>query len=117
MGTSSGAYELNHECATSVSRFYKIVVKKQLYLHFALYKLISFYDISLVGLCIHPIERKHWSELLKILTRTSCLGNAKCIIFYIYLRRKEIILIFFRHFVEHPAKIFTWLAEINKDFY
>jgi len=30
-----------------------------------------------------------------------------CIIFSIYLRRKQIRLIFFRHFVERPAKIFT----------
>jgi len=26
----------------------------------------------------------------------------------IYLRRKEILLIFFLRFVERPAKIFTW---------
>jgi len=28
--------------------------------------------------------------------------------FNIYLRIKEILLIFFRHFVERPVKIFTW---------
>jgi len=47
------------------------------------------------------------TELLRIMTRTSCLGTAKSIIFNIYLRRKEILLIFFRHFVERHAKIFT----------
>jgi len=31
----------------------------------------------------------------------------KNIIFNIYLGRKEIVLIFFRHFVERPATIFT----------
>jgi len=41
------------------------------------------------------------------MTRTSCFGTAKCIIFNIYLGRKEIVLIFFRHFVERPATIFT----------
>jgi len=33
--------------------------------------------------------------------------HAKCIMFNIYLRRSEILLIFFRHFVERPAKIIT----------
>jgi len=41
------------------------------------------------------------------MTKTSCLGTAKCIIFNIYLRRKEILLVFFRDFVERPAKIYT----------
>jgi len=48
-----------------------------------------------------------------IMTRTSCLGTAKCTIVYIYLRRKEIILIFFRHFVEHPATVSTWSTVIG----
>ena len=47
------------------------------------------------------------SNLKNIMTRTSCLGTAKFIIFDIYLRRKEIFLIFFRHFVERSAKIFS----------
>jgi len=42
-----------------------------------------------------------------------CLGTAKCILFNIYLRRKEILLIFFRHCVERPAKIFTWSTVIG----
>ena len=45
-------------------------------------------------LCIHPIEWKQWSDVLKIMTRTSCLGTVKCSMCYIYLRRKENILIF-----------------------
>jgi len=35
------------------------------------------------------------------------LRDCQCIIVYIYLRRKDILLIFFRHFVECPAKFFT----------
>jgi len=53
------------------------------------------------------------SNLKNIMTRTSCLGTAKFIIFDIYLRRKEILLIFFRHFVERPAKIFSWSTIIR----
>ena len=39
------------------------------------------------------------------MTRTSCLWTAKCIFLNIHLRRKEILVIFFRHLVELPAKI------------
>ena len=35
----------------------------------------------------------------------TCLVTAKWIIFNIYLRRKETLLIFFRHCVERPATI------------
>ena len=44
---------------------------------------------------------------VRIMTRTSGFRTAKCTIFHIYFKRKEIILIFFRHFVERPANIFT----------
>jgi len=54
---------------------------------------------------IHPIEWKHWSDLLRIMTRTSCLWTAKYLCLTMYLRRKEILLIFYRHFVELPAII------------
>ena len=53
------------------------------------------------GLCIRPTEWKHWSELLRTMTRVSCLGTAKCIIFNIYLKRNELLLFFFRHWVIH----------------
>jgi len=43
----------------------------------------------------------------------TCLVTAKWIIFNIYLRRKETLLIFFRHCVERPAKIFTWSTVIG----
>jgi len=41
---------------------------------------------------------------LRIMTRTPCLWTANCIYLNIYLRRKEILLIFFRHSGELPAK-------------
>ena len=40
----------------------------------------------------------------RIMTRTSCLGTPKYIMFNIYLRRNELLLFFFRQFVELPAK-------------
>jgi len=44
--------------------------------------------------------------------RTSCLGTAKCIIFNIYLGRKEIILICFRLF-DQPLLDYFW--DISRD--
>ena len=38
------------------------------------------------------------------MARTSCLGTVKCTILNIYLNRKKILLIYFRHFVEIPSK-------------
>ena len=39
------------------------------------------------------------------MTRTSCLGTAKCKSVNIYLARKEVLSIIFRHFSELPATI------------
>ena len=38
-----------------------------------------------IYICIHPIEWKQWSELLKIMTRTSCLRTVKFNIFLIFI--------------------------------
>jgi len=45
------------------------------------------------------------SDRMKTLIRM--LMDCHYIIVYIYLRRKEILLIFLSHFVEHPVKIFS----------
>jgi len=55
-------------------------------------------------------------RMLRIMTRTSCLWAAKYIICNVYLRRKEILLIFFQHFVERPVKLFTWANVIGLRF-
>jgi len=47
------------------------------------------------------------------MTRTLCLGTVKCIILNIHLRIKAILLIFFRHFEERSAKMFTWSTIIG----
>ena len=52
------------------------------------------------------------------MTRTSCLCTAKYIFFNIYLRRNQILLIFFRHFVELPAKsqpLLNYFWDISRD--
>jgi len=55
------------------------------------------------------------------MTRTSCLGTANCIIVYIYLRGKEILLIFFCHFVVallkslHDQPLLDYFWDISTD--
>jgi len=54
-----------------------------------IHSIIIFFFLSFfLSLFIHP----RWPR------------TVKCIIFYIYLRREEIFLIFFRQFVQLPAK-------------
>jgi len=65
-------------------------------------------------------------ECLRIMIRTSHLGIAKCKILSIYLRRKEILLIIFHHFIELHFKnlyminrfwtTFKTLAEIESEY-
>jgi len=52
------------------------------------------------------------------MTRASDLWTAKCIFFSIYLRRKEILLIFLRHFVKLHAKnppLLDYFLDIRRD--
>ena len=71
-------------------------------------------------LCILPIEWTRRSEFLRIMTRTLCLGTAKCVIFNIIW--EEILLIFFRHFVEralskslHDQSFLDYFWDISRD--
>jgi len=52
------------------------------------------------------------------MTRTSCLGTDKSIISDISLRKKGILLIFFRQFVELPAKnqpLMDYFWDVSRD--
>jgi len=40
---------------------------------------IDVYLLQVIFLCIHQIEWKHWSDLLRTMSRALCLGTAKCI--------------------------------------
>ena len=75
-------------------------------------------NCKLFGLCIHPMEWKHWSECLRVVTKISCLGTVKCIILNINLRRQEHLLAFFRQLVELPAKnqpFLDYFWDISRD--
>ena len=74
-------------------------------------RIVKHYDKTSIRIVKH--YDKTSIRIVKHYDKTSGLGTVNCIIFYIYLRRKKIRLIFFRHFVEHPTNIFRWSTVIG----